>query len=621
MCGIVGQLNFDNSPVSPVVLKKMTDIIRHRGPDGEGHWIDDNVGFGHRRLSIIDLSPAGRQPMVSADSRYALTYNGEIYNFRELRKKLEDKGYCFRSQTDSEVVLYALSEWGVDALLKFNGMFALAFWDRKERKLLLARDRYGIKPLYYYQNNQKLVFSSEQKAILEQPSFDRVINKKALFEYLTFQNIFTNQTLTEDIYLFQAGHYAIIDLKKSEKTLKFTQYWDYQFSEPENPVSREEYIEELDRLFQQAVNRQLVSDVELGSYLSGGMDSGSITALSTKNFPYLKTFTCGFDLSSASGIELGFDERVKAEAMSARFKTEHYEMVLKAGDMERCLQKLAWHLEEPRVGQSYPNYYVAQLASKFVKVVLSGAGGDELFAGYPWRYYRAVQNQDFDHYIEQYYSYWQRLIPHSVIKDVFSPIWNEVSDINTKEIFRNVFLTHENSLNSPEDYINHSLYFECKTFLHGLFIVEDKLSMAHSLETRVPFMDNDLVDFAMKCPVKMKLNDLGQVIRINENEPGGKARKYFQKTKDGKMILRKMMKKYVPEEITQAEKKGFSSPDASWFKGDSIEYVKKSILNQKSTIYDYLDFDGVGKLVSEHLQGKENRRLLIWSLLNLQEIL
>ena len=621
MCGIVGQLNFDNSPVSPVVLKKMTDIIRHRGPDGEGHWIDDNVGFGHRRLSIIDLSPAGRQPMVSADSRYALTYNGEIYNFRELRKKLEDKGYCFRSQTDSEVVLYALSEWGVDALLKFNGMFALAFWDRKERKLLLARDRYGIKPLYYYQNNQKLVFSSEQKAILEQPSFDRVINKKALFEYLTFQNIFTNQTLLEDIYLFQAGHYAIIDLKKSEKTLKFTQYWDYQFSEPENPVSREEYIEELDRLFQQAVNRQLVSDVELGSYLSGGMDSGSITALSTKNFPYLKTFTCGFDLSSASGIELGFDERVRAEAMSARFKTEHYEMVLKAGDMERCLQKLAWHLEEPRVGQSYPNYYVAQLASKFVKVVLSGAGGDELFAGYPWRYYRAVQNQDFEHYIEQYYSYWQRLIPHSVIKDVFSPIWNEVSDINTKEIFRNVFLTHENSLNSPEDYINHSLYFECKTFLHGLFIVEDKLSMAHSLETRVPFMDNDLVDFAMKCPVKMKLNDLGQVIRINENEPGGKARKYFQKTKDGKMILRKMMKKYVPEEITQAEKKGFSSPDASWFKGDSIEYVKKSILNQKSTIYDYLDFDGVGKLVSEHLQGKENRRLLIWSLLNLQEIL
>ena len=176
-----------------------------------------------------------------------------------------------------------------------------------------------------------------------------------------------------------------------------------------------------------------------------------------------------------------------------------------------------------------------------------------------------MQNQDFEHYIEQYYSYWQRLIPHSVIKDVFSPIWNEVSDINTKEIFRNVFLTHENSLNSPEDYINHSLYFECKTFLHGLFIVEDKLSMAHSLETRVPFMDNDLVDFAMKCPVKMKLNDLGQVIRINENEPGGKARKYFQKTKDGKMILRKMMKKYVPEEITQSEKKGFSSPDASWF--------------------------------------------------------
>ena len=183
MCGIVGQVNFDNSPVSPVVLKKMTDIIEHRGPDGEGHWIEGGVGLGHRRLSIIDLSPAGHQPMISSDNRFALTYNGEIYNFRELRAELEAKGYWFRSQSDSEVVLHSLAEWGSDALLKFNGMFALAFWDRKEKKLLLARDRYGIKPLYYYQDHKKLVFGSEQKAILQQPAFDRQINKKALLEY------------------------------------------------------------------------------------------------------------------------------------------------------------------------------------------------------------------------------------------------------------------------------------------------------------------------------------------------------------------------------------------------------------------------------------------------------
>lgn len=432
MCGIVGQLNFDQRPVSMSMLQKMTDVIKHRGPDGEGHWVEGNVGLGHRRLSIIDPSPAGHQPMISSDHRYVLTYNGEIYNFKELRAELEAKGYWFCSQTDSEVVLHALSEWGSDALLKFNGMFALAFWDRKEKKLLLARDRYGIKPLYYYQNNKKIVFGSEQKAILEQPSFDRVINKKALLEYFTFQNIFTDQTLLKGIHLLQPGHYATLDLQKSNKGLEFTQYWDYHFKEPDRPVDKKEYIEELDRLFQQAVARQLVCDVELGSYLSGGMDSGSITALAAKKFPYLKTFTCGFDLSSASGIELAFDERTKAEAMSAKFKTEHYEMVLKAGDMERCLPKLAWHLEEPRVGQSYPNFYAAKLASKFVKVVLSGSGGDELFGGYPWRYYRGATAKNFKQYVDEYYLYWQRLIPNSVISKVFAPIWAEVKDVWTR---------------------------------------------------------------------------------------------------------------------------------------------------------------------------------------------
>jgi len=619
MCGIVGQLNFDSTPVSPVILKKMTDVIKHRGPDGEGHWIEGNIGFGHRRLSIIDLSPAGHQPMISADHRYVLTYNGEIYNFRELRTELEVKGYWFHSQTDSEVVLYSLAEWGTEALSKFNGMFALAFWDRKEKSLLVARDRYGIKPLYYFQNDKKLVFGSEQKAILEQPAFDRVINKKALLEYFTFQNIFTDQTLLEGIHLLQPGHYATLDLLNDSKKLKFVQYWDYHFREPEKPLPKREYQEELDRLFQQAVSRQLVSDVELGSYLSGGMDSGSITALAGSNFPYLKTFTCGFDLSSASGIELAFDERAKAEAMSAKFKTEHYEMVLKAGDMERCLSNLAWHLEEPRVGQSYPNFYAAKLASKFVKVVLSGAGGDELFGGYPWRYYRSVGAKNFKEYIDEYYSYWQRLIPNTEIAKVFSPIWNDVKDVWTRDIFEDVFSNHANSLDKPEDYINHSLYFEAKTFLHGLFVVEDKLSMAHSLETRVPFMDNDLVDFAMQCPVGLKLNNLGEVVRLNENEVGRKPNKYFQKTNDGKQILRDMMSKYIPTEIVEAKKQGFSSPDASWFKGESIEFVKKRLLGGNNHYGNIMDTSTVHRLVNEHVGGDKNRRLLIWSLLNIEE--
>ena len=619
MCGITGLIQTNGDPVSPVILKMMTDTISHRGPDGEGHWIEGNVGIGHRRLAIIDLSPAGNQPMISADHRYVLTYNGEIYNHRELRIELEAVGYWFRSKSDSEVVLYALAHWGADALIKFNGMFALALWDRKERTLMLARDRYGIKPLYYSHQNHRFAFGSEQKAITVHPHFARTLDKQALLEYFTFQNIFTDRTLLQGIHLLPAGHHATLNLNENTPTLRNSQYWDYRFREPDHPASKQEYLEELDRLFKQAVNRQLISDVELGSYLSGGMDSGSITAIASQSFHNLKTFTCGFDLSSASGIELGFDERPKAEAMSAKFKTEHYEMVLKAGDMERCLPQLALHLEEPRVGQSYPNYYAAKLASKFVKVVLSGSGGDELFGGYPWRYYRAASSLNFEHYVDNYYQYWQRLVSNTEIKMMFAPMQADIASVWTRDIFRDVFATHNNVLERPEDYINHSLYFEAKTFLHGLFLVEDKLSMAHSLESRVPFMDNELVEFAMQCPVSLKLNNLSSVLKINENEPGNKRNEFYRKTSDGKQILRDMMSRHIPGEITRAEKKGFSAPDASWFKGESIDFVKRILLNRNARIYEFLDVKAVLPLVNQHLRGDQNRRLLIWSLLNVEE--
>jgi asparagine synthase (glutamine-hydrolysing) len=616
MCGITGFINLDGAPASSAILQAMTDAIAHRGPDGEGHWTEGNVALGHRRLAIIDLSPSGHQPMLSEGGRYVLTYNGELYNYREIRSELEAKGYAFHSTSDTEVFLTALIEWGVKALVRFNGMFAFALWDCKERKLLFGRDRYGIKPLYICERGNVLAFGSEQKAVLAMPGFERRMDKRALLEYFTFQNIFTDRTLLEGIQLLPAGHYALLDLAKRKPVLQRVQYWDYDFREPTERATDDEYREELDRLFQQAVKRQLMTDVELGSYLSGGMDSGSITAIAAKTYPYLKTFTCGFDLSSASGIELAFDERTKAEAMSYHFKTEHYEMVLKAGDMERCLPKLAWHLEEPRVGQSYPNYYAAKLASKFVKVVLSGAGGDELFGGYPWRYYRAVVNDDFEHYIDKYYQFWQRLIPNSQLKQVFSPIWGEVKDVWTRDIFRDVFKHHSEALYTPEDYINHSLYFEAKTFLHGLLVVEDKLSMAHGLESRVPFLDNDLVDFAMRCPVHLKLNNLSEVVRLNENDSGDKPAIFFQKTKDGKQILRDVMQKHIPEDVSKAEKQGFSAPDASWFKGDSIDFVRRSLLQGDAPIYEWLNKSAVHELVNDHLSGSQNRRLLIWSLLN-----
>jgi asparagine synthase (glutamine-hydrolysing) len=615
MCGIAGIFNLNGEPASPVILRKMTDAIAHRGPDGEGFYTDSFVGLGHRRLSIIDLSAAGHQPMITPDGDFVITYNGEVYNFQELRIELEARGHQFRSRTDSEVVLHAFAEWGEASLERFNGMFAFAIWDRRRQELFLARDRYGIKPLYYSFTGQTLLFGSEIKAILAHPAVRRELDREALLEYFTFQNIFTDKTLIAGVRLLPAGSFLRIPLAATTEP-EPRRYWDFDFSEDEKVRDEGEYLEELDRLFRQAVGRQLVSDVDVGAYLSGGMDSGSITAVAARQLPYLKTFTCGFDLHSASGLELNFDERQKAEHMSYLFRTEHYELVLKAGDMERVMSNLAWHIEEPRVGQSYPNFYVARLASKFVKVVLSGAGGDEMFGGYPWRYYRAVVNDDFEHYVDKYYLYWQRLIPNSDLKKVFAPIWEDVKNVWTRDIFRNVFKRHAEQLTRPEDYINHSLYFEAKTFLHGLLVIEDKLSMAHSLETRVPFLDNDLVDFAMRVPVRFKLGNLGEVARLNENEFRDKQRVYFEKTRDGKLILRKLMERYIPVEVTQREKQGFSAPDASWFKGESIDYIRRELLDGHRRMYDFLDRASVHELVNEHLDGKENRRLLTWSLLN-----
>ncbi len=620
MCGIAGFINLDGAPASKEILQLMTDAIAHRGPDGEGHWCGQMVGLGHRRLAIIDRSSFGSQPMVSQNGRYILTYNGEIYNYKEIRQKLRSQGYSFNGESDTEVVLTALQHWGTSAIPMFNGMFALAFYDEKEKKLLLARDRYGIKPLYYSIQKKSFRFASEQKSIFADSHFSRNLNKEALLEYFTFQNIFSDQTLLKDISILPPGHFAQLTLKRgSSPNFDITQYWDFNFNDPKEKIDEAESVEEFNRLFTEAVNRQLVGDVEVGAYLSGGIDSGSITSVAAEELSYIKTFTCGFDMSSASGIELTFDERVRAEALSAFFKTEHYQTVLKAGDMERCLPSLAWHLEEPRVGQSYPNYYAAKLASRFVKVVLSGTGGDELFGGYPWRYYQSAASGNSENYIAEYYKTWQRLLPNVDIQKAFLPIWPDVKDVWTQEVFRNVFSSFDTNETSPEYFINQSLYFEAKTFLHGLLIVEDKLSMAHGLENRVPFLDNDLVDFAMSCPISQKLNDIHNLQDLDENLAGNKRERFFKKTNDGKQLLRKAMAKKIPKEILSLPKQGFSSPDASWFRGESIEFVKKKLFYDDAVIFEFLDRSTIHRLVEEHLNGVKNRRLLIWSLLNVNE--
>ena len=614
MCGIAGILQMDGRPVSGPVIQRMTDVVRHRGPDGEGQWLGNGIGLGHRRLAILDLTRAGHQPMHAGDETLVISYNGEIYNWRDLRDELRQRGATFRSNTDTEVVLEAYRAWGDRCVERFNGMFAFALWDRRRSRLLLARDRYGMTPLYYGWHGRTLLFASEVKSVLQHPDVRVSVDETALVEYFTFQNILSDRTLFAGVTLLPQAHTLTVTLGDAA-SFRTQRWWDYCFTE-EKGVAEAEYVEELDRLVRQAVERQTSADVEVGTYLSGGIDSGAVTCITALQHRHVKTFTGGFDLSSASGLELGFDERAKAEALAATYKTEHYQVVLKAGDMETVLPELVWHLEDLRVGQSYPNYYVARLASRFVKVVLSGVGGDEIFAGYPWRYYRNVRNDDAAQFLSRYYESWQRLLPDAHRTTFWRPELQAVQQQHPPEqAFRSVLRRQSFLAMSPDDYVNRSLYFELTTFLHGLLLVEDKLSMAHSLETRAPFLDNDLVDFALRVPVRYKLKHVDRIVRLNENDLREKMAQLSNTRGDGKVVLRKALARYVPAGYANDRKQGFSAPDASWFKGQSIDYIRTLLGTREARLYDYIDPDTTRILLDEHMSGQVNHRLLIWSLL------
>jgi asparagine synthase (glutamine-hydrolysing) len=329
----------------------------------------------------------------------------------------------------------------------------------------------------------------------------------------------------------------------------------------------------------------------------------------------LRTFTAGFDMSSASGLEISFDERREAEALSNLLKTEHYEVVLHAGDMELVLPELIWHLEDLRVGQCYPNYYIARLASKFVKVVLSGAGGDELFGGYPWRYHGGGGSGD--DFLASYYASWQRLVPDEDKHLLFQPsVISALGDESAFDAFRGVFPRDGNSFATSDERIAASLYFELKTFLPGLLLVEDKISMAHGLETRVPFLDNDLVDLAMSIPTSLKVRRDGATPAVDENMAG--KRLLYEQTSAGKAILRRAMSAVVPQQVAERPKQGFSAPDASWFRGESVDYINRLLGNDNAAIYEFLQPAYVRSILEEHTSGRANRRLLIWSLLSFE---
>ncbi|MEK7142947.1 MAG: asparagine synthase (glutamine-hydrolyzing) [Patescibacteria group bacterium] len=583
MCGIVGI--WQKNPVPQKIIQKMTRILAHRGPDDEGILINKNIGLGHRRLSIIDLTPTGHQPMLNEDKTLAIVYNGEIYNFLHIKKQLQKKGYRFRSTSDTEVILYAYQEWGKDCVRHFNGMWAFVIYDRKKKTFFASRDRIGIKPLYYYFDQEKLILASEIKAILKYPGFKRKVDLAALNEYFTFQNFCSDRTLFDKIKILLPG----TNLFYNGDQLRIDKWWQPIFQAKK--WSQNELKEIIVSTFRGAIDRHLISDVEIGSFLSGGMDSASIVALASEKNQDLRTFTCGFDLTNVSGMEGAFDERKDAEIVAKRYNTRQYEMVLHSGMMEKSMKDLVWHLEDLRTGICHHEYWIANLAGQFVKVALSGAGGDELFGGYPWRYKIIKNIQKNGQFDKIYYDYWSRLVKDNEKTDFFN------KKIAKKFDFSNPFFEYRKIIEPVDELLplDKAFYFEQKTFLPGILLVADKLSAAFSLEERVPFLDQEMINLSLTIPAALKVQ---------------------QET--GKVILRKAMAKILPREIVNKKKQGFSPPDASWYRDESLPYIKSIILSKRASARQYFNPKFLEKIIREHSLGQKNHRLLIWSLLSFE---
>ncbi len=583
MCGIAGLFNLANEPVEVGLVQGMCDLIRHRGPDDSGLWASGSVALGHRRLAIIDLSPHGRNPMPNEDETVWLTCNGEIYNYKDLRSDLVKRGHRFRSETDTEVIIHLYEEKGPACVKELNGMFAFAIWDSRRQTLLLARDRFGVKPLYYTLLGNTLAFASEVKAFLALPDFKVCPDLFGLAEHFTFQNTFAERTLFKGVKLLMAGHYLLC----RDGQTRTQPYWDLDF-QPEPNRSVDDWATGLRERFDSAVTRQLMSDVPLGTYLSGGMDTGSITAVAARQISGMHTFTCGFQLpEGASELEQFFDERDESYRLDRLFGTIHHEIKLGQDAMAQVLPAVVWHLDEPRVGISYQIYYMAEIIRRHVTVVLSGVGGDELFAGYPWRYepILGLENGSFE---STCYQLWTRLLTDKERAKLFTSTVNRaLGDFSPFESFRSVLRPVRKA-----DPLHQALYFDFKTFLSGLLIVDDKLNMAHSVEGRVPFLDNDLVDYVSRIPSHFKLQE-GQ----------------------GKFVLRQAMRNLLPAETILRRKQGFTPPDRTWYKGESLTYIRDLILGPRALERGYFEPGALQEIIEDHLQNRRDHRFLIWSLM------
>lgn len=593
MCGVNG-FNFEDKGL----IRAMNKAIAHRGPDDSGIYTDKGISLGNRRLSIIDLSKRGKQPMQNKNLH--IVYNGEIYNFKEIRTKLEKKGHRFKSNTDTEVVLHAYEQYGKRCVGLFNGMFAFAIWDSKKKELFLARDRIGIKPLYYYFKD-KLIFSSEIKAILKH-NIKKEVNKNALNDFLAFKYIPGPETILKNIYKLQPGH--ILTYKKGK--IKIEEYWDLNFK-PEKK-SEAFYRKAILGLLKDSVKKRLMADVPLGVFLSGGLDSSAITALMSKFAP-VKTFSVGFETDDKK-----YDELKYARLVSRTFNTEHHESIVGFKDIRRLLPEITYYLDEPMSDYAaIPTYIISKVARKKVKVALAGDGGDELFVGY--RQY--IYNQ-----FAPYYGALPKIIKTHLLPkfiSTFLPRTSKVkkaidtfamsSDIKRNANWTTVFDENERKklfLGNPKskilsqykrkikdfDNLSKILYWDIKTWLvEDLLMKMDKMSMMTSLEARVPLLDHRLIELMSKIPSSMKLS--------------GFKTKY---------LMKKIIKPILPKEILARKKHGFTLPIEHWFRYELKNYTEDVLADRE--LNAYLNKNYVNKILKLHQQGKENYSFQICSLLS-----
>lgn len=611
MCGICG-FNWQDEKL----IRRMTDKIHHRGPDSSGVMAFPGMSIGNARLSIIDLSRNGDQPMVNQQGDLWIVYNGEIYNFGEIKKDLILKGHRFNGHCDTEVVLKSYQEYGPDCLHRFNGMFAIAIWDNKKKELFLARDRIGIKPLYYYFKNGRLIFGSEIKCILESDHVQKEVNLQSLYYYLGYEFVPAPDTMFKNIYKLRQGHYALF----KEGKLKIEKYWDLKFS-PEI-LEEEEAADRVFDVLEKSVKRRLISDVPLGVFLSGGLDSSTVVGFTARNYgKRLKTFSIGYK-------DKTFSELPYAKQVSDYFGTEHNVLMIDPISPDDISDSL-YHLDEPMTDlSSIPFYLISRKAREQVKVCLSGEGGDEIFMGYDR--YKAAK-------MDSYY----RIFPRVFREKIIAPIITRLPDqpqkkgaINmlkrfiegslypleagamrwqyflSSDMAANIFngsmrqdisftpfdpIYHFSRSCNSEDPVDKDIYVDTKlTMADSVLMKVDKMSMATSLEVRVPFLDHEVMELATSIPANLKLNRMMT-----------------------KYIFRKALKKnqFLPDNIIYRGKQGYSLPIKNWLRDELKDYMV-DLFNTSPVIKDNFNSGYISQLTEEHISLKHNHNHILWALIN-----